>query len=120
MKSSSVSTKDNWIKALELDIHEMLSHITSNMEKYRLNNHGHELPARPALDFMIKDLVKKYVSQVEKDAIEKTNKRWVNLIESLKYRNYENLSEHQREHNKPYDYILSHRPMLSDLLEEKK
>lgn len=108
------NTKDNWIKALELDIHEMLSHVTSNMEKYRLNNHGHELPARPALDFMIKDLVKKYVSQVEKDAIEKTNKRWREKVEYLKNRKDRFNTEQMRRQEFGYNKALS------DLLENKK
>lgn len=114
-------TKDNWIKAFEKDIHEMLSHITFNMEKYRLNNYGHELPARPALDFMIKDLVKKYVSQVEHDTEKRKDEEWRKKIKKLEP---DFVSELAREY--PWTKVRAlffqkgYLQALSDLLKEKE
>ncbi len=69
-------TQADWVKELDVDLEERLSNITFNMEKYKLNNYGHELPARPALDFMMKNLVKKYVDLAQ----QRTEKKWRNKI----------------------------------------
>lgn len=74
-------TQADWVKELEVDLEERLSHITFNMEKYKLNNYGHELPARPALDFMMKDLVKKYVDLAQ----QRTEKKWRRKLKQISF-----------------------------------
>lgn len=59
--------KDNWIKAWDKESNKLLKYL-----------HGNEcLPAN------FDEVVIKFISQVEKDAIEKTNKRWRERITKL-------------------------------------
>ena len=108
-------TKDNWIKALA---EQFIGDI--NQETYKL--------------------LEAFISQVEKDAIEKTNKRWVSavinqppmflknsivdIIESDRDRKVRRVRcvEILREmgFTKEADKLLEETRKLSDLLEEKK
>lgn len=91
-------TKDNWIKALQ--------HVNPNC----LGAKYCEPHSEDGEVYYTSKSVKKIISQVEKDAIEKTNKRWVERL--AKFSRMGEISEKEV----LQDFIKN----KSDLLEDKE
>lgn len=92
-------TKDNWIKAFDNHFKDL---------------GFHNLP----LHQDIRDEVKSFISQVENDAIERTNKRWRDKCKSMKKKITKEMEMELGEDYQHYEH--GYNQALSDLLEDKK